>query len=89
MFVLAGVVLPVLYPCAPPGADQRAVQQDHPATLSGNLLQSPVQALGAGGQQADDFSDPPCHGGAVRSPLGCGQEPEPYWRPARVNRVFA
>lgn len=46
-FALAGVVLPVLPAGAPAGADQRAVQQHHPATVPGDLLQGPVQAWGA------------------------------------------
>lgn len=47
-FALAGVVLPVLPAGAPAGADQRAVQQHHPATVPGDLLQGPVQAWGHG-----------------------------------------
>ena len=43
-FAPAGVVLPVLFAGAPPGADQRAVQQHHPATLVGDLVvEGPVE----------------------------------------------
>lgn len=46
-FALAGVVLPVLFAGAPAGADQRAVQQHHPATLAGDLFEGAVQARAA------------------------------------------
>ena len=75
-FALAGVVLPVLFAGAPPGADQRAVQQHHPATLVGDLFEGAVQARGAGGQQADDFPHSPGHGGAVY-PVAAGQVARP------------
>lgn len=46
---------------------QGAVDQDHPATRSGDLLECAVQAWGAGGEQADGLAHPPGDGGAVHS----------------------
>ena len=66
----------MLCPGTPPGADQRAVQQDHPAARSGDLRQGAVQARGAGGQQTDDLPDPPGHGGAVY-PVAASQVARP------------
>lgn len=63
-FVLAGVVLPVLLPGSAPGTDYRSVQQYDAAAHSGDLLQGPVQARGAGGDQADGLPHPSGHGRA-------------------------
>ncbi|MEU9347948.1 hypothetical protein AB0D74_42810 [Streptomyces sp. NPDC048278] len=79
-FALAGVVLPILFAGATPGADQRAVQQYEPATLVGDLFEGAVHARGASGQQADDFPDPPGHGGAVY-PVASGQVARPLVPP--------
>ncbi|WP_234341486.1 hypothetical protein [Streptomyces sp. NRRL S-646] len=70
-FVPARVVLAVLDPGAPPGTYHRAVQQHHTATLSGDLLQGPVQARGAGGQQPDDLPHPASDGGAMDAVAAC------------------
>ena len=57
-FMFARVVGPVLFPGTTPGADQGAVQQHHHAALRGDLLQRPVQARGAGGEQVDHLDHP-------------------------------
>ncbi|MDQ0780023.1 hypothetical protein QF026_008489 [Streptomyces aurantiacus] len=75
-FILAGVVLPVFLPGSAPGTDHRSVQQYDAAAHSGDLLQGPVQAWGAGGEQADDLLDPSGHGGAVYS-VAVGQAAGP------------
>lgn len=71
-----GKVLPILLPGSAPGADHRSVQQYDVAALSGDLLQGPVQAWGADGEQADDLLHPSGHGGAVDA-VAAGQVARP------------
>ena len=58
-FVLAGIVAPVLGSGAAMGADQGAVQQDELPAAVRDLVQGAVQTLGAGGQEREEFVDPP------------------------------
>jgi hypothetical protein len=62
-FVLAVVVAPVLPPGTPVGLDQRAVEQHDLAAGPPDLVQRPVQARGAGGDEPDQLVDPAFEGG--------------------------